>query len=79
MEHACASAIPPPENPGLALGTVIGELAAQGMDKLTFLIPEALSSLGMWLEQFLAESTGKEGKGILPVAGELPGEPARLW
>ena len=57
---------------GLALGTIIGELAKQGMDKLTFLMPETLSSLGMWLEQLLAERTGKEGKGILPVAGELP-------
>ena len=76
MAHACASAIPVQENPGLALGTVIGELAAQGLDKLTFLMPEALSSLGMWLEQLLAESTGKEGKGILPVAGELVGKPA---
>jgi transaldolase/glucose-6-phosphate isomerase len=75
MAHACASAIPVAENPGLALGTLIGELAAKGLDKLTFLVPESLSSLGMWLEQLLAESTGKEGKGILPVAGELPGVP----
>src|SRR5208283_5599815 len=49
---------------------------AQGLDKLTFLMPKALSSLGMWLEQLLAESTGKEGKGILPVAGELVGQPS---
>jgi transaldolase/glucose-6-phosphate isomerase len=76
MEHACSSAIAVSENPGLALGTVIGELAARGLDKLSFLIPEPLSSLGMWLEQLLAESTGKEGKGILPVAGELPGAPS---
>ncbi len=74
MAHACASAIPVAKNPGLSLGTVIGELVAHGRDKLTFLMPEALSSLGMWLEQLLAESTGKEGKGILPVAGEVPGE-----
>jgi transaldolase/glucose-6-phosphate isomerase len=76
MAHACASAIPFSENPGLSLGTVIGELAAQGLDKLTFLVPRSLSSLGMWLEQLLAESTGKEGTGILPVAGEAPGEPS---
>jgi hypothetical protein len=76
MEHACASGIPLAENPGLALGTAIGELAKGGMDKLTLLMPETLSSLGMWLEQLLAESTGKEGKGILPVAGELPGDPS---
>jgi len=76
MEHACASTIPIPENPGLALGAAIGELAALGPDKLTLLMPEALAGLGMWLEQLLAESTGKEGKGILPVAGEPPGEPS---
>jgi transaldolase / glucose-6-phosphate isomerase len=76
MAHACASAIPVLENPGLTLGTLIGELAAQGLDKLTFLAPEELSPLGLWLEQLLAESTGKEGKGILPVAGEPVGEPS---
>ncbi len=76
MAHACASAIPVPENPGLVLGTLIGELATQGLDKLTFLTPDELSPLGLWLEQLLAESTGKEGKGILPVAGEPVGEPS---
>ncbi len=76
MARACASAVPLPENPGLALGTSIGELATLGLDKLTFLASEGLSTLGLWLEQLLAESTGKEGKGVLPVAGEPVGEPS---
>jgi transaldolase/glucose-6-phosphate isomerase len=75
MRHACSSCVKIPDNPGLALGAAIGELARQGRDKLTFLTPESLSTLGMWLEQLLAESTGKEGKGVLPVADEPLGEP----
>ncbi len=75
MRHACSSCVKIPDNPGLALGAVIGELARQGRDKLTFLTPDSLSTLGMWLEQLLAESTGKEGTGILPVADEPLGEP----
>lgn len=52
------------------LGTMMGILAKEGRDKLTFLFPEKLTSLGDWIEQLIAESTGKEGKGILPVVGE---------
>ena len=58
------------------LGVVMGELARRGRDKVTFLAPHSISALGMWLEQLLAESTGKEGKGPLPVAGESVGAPA---
>ncbi|MGB6066608.1 MAG: bifunctional transaldolase/phosoglucose isomerase [Desulfomonilaceae bacterium] len=76
MAHACASAVPVPENPGLVLGTSIGELASRGLDKLTFFASEGLTTLGLWLEQLLAESTGKEGKGVLPVANEPIGEPS---
>jgi transaldolase / glucose-6-phosphate isomerase len=75
MAHACASTVPAQENPGLMLGSVIGESAFEGRDKLTFVAPESLCALEMWLEQLLAESTGKEGSGILPVAGEDLGEP----
>ncbi|HEX7393731.1 MAG TPA: bifunctional transaldolase/phosoglucose isomerase [Anaerolineaceae bacterium] len=76
MMHACTSSVPAKENPGLALGAALGELAAKsGRNKVTFLVPEALSPLGMWLEQLLAESTGKEGTGLLPVAGEPVGKP----
>lgn len=56
------------------LGTVMGVLSGAGVDKLTILASPAIASFGAWLEQLLAESTGKEGKGILPVEGEAPGE-----
>lgn len=62
-------------NPAIELGAAIGELARQGRDKLTFLTSESISSFGLWLEQLVAESTGKESKGILPVAGEDIGKP----
>jgi hypothetical protein len=76
MLHACASSVPAQENPGLMLGVALGELAINYQrSKVTFLVPEAISSLGLWLEQLLAESTGKEGTGLLPVAGEPLGEP----
>ena len=75
MQHACDSCVPARENPGLALGAALGELARNHKrNKVTFLIPKAISSLGLWLEQLLAESTGKEGTGLLPVAGEPIGE-----
>lgn len=62
------------DNPGLALGAAIGSAAAAGRDKLTFFIGSPIPRFGMWIEQLIAESTGKEGKGILPVEGEPPGE-----
>ncbi|HBY94232.1 MAG TPA: transaldolase [Chloroflexi bacterium] len=76
MVHACASCVPVRENPGVVLGAVLGELVRRGRDKVTFLMPEAIATLGMWLEQLLAESTGKEGTGLLPVAGEPLGAPS---
>ncbi len=76
MVHACAPSVPANENPGLVLGAALGELALKnGRNKVTFMVSEALAPLGMWLEQLLAESTGKEGTGLLPVAGEPVGEP----
>jgi glucose-6-phosphate isomerase len=63
---------------GLYLGAALGELAQAGRDKLTFVLSPGIASFGDWLEQLLAESTGKEGKGILPVVGE-PLEPARFY
>lgn len=63
------------ENPGVILGAMLGEMALQGRNKLTFLGPGCLTTLGMWLEQLIAESTGKEGKGIVPVPGEPVGLP----
>ncbi|MGB8215469.1 MAG: bifunctional transaldolase/phosoglucose isomerase [Anaerolineales bacterium] len=77
MRHACDSNVPTMENPGLMLGAALGELARNyKRNKVTFLMPKAIAPLGLWLEQLLAESTGKESTGILPVAGEPIGEPA---
>ncbi|HET8950293.1 MAG TPA: hypothetical protein VFN44_07275 [Solirubrobacteraceae bacterium] len=57
-------------NPGLDLGVALGELALQGRDKLTFIVDDPLESFGLWAEQLVAESTGKEARGILPIADE---------
>jgi transaldolase / glucose-6-phosphate isomerase len=62
-------------NSGLWLGAALGQLALGGRDKATFVVSEPIASFGLWVEQLIAESTGKEGKGILPVAGEPLGEP----
>lgn len=62
-------------NPGLALGAAMGALARAGRDKLTFVIEPDLAPLGAWLEQLIAESTGKRGTGIVPVDGEPLGSP----
>jgi transaldolase / glucose-6-phosphate isomerase len=62
-------------NSGLWLGVVMGALAEQGRDKATFVVSGAIASFGLWVEQLIAESTGKHGKGILPVAGEPVGDP----
>ena len=63
------------QNPAARLGAALGALALCGRDKLTFFLPPAIAGFGDWLEQLIAESTGKEGKGILPVIGESPGSP----
>jgi transaldolase / glucose-6-phosphate isomerase len=76
MSHSCSFCTPAKDNPGLILGAILGGLARQGRNKVTFLLPESLAALGMWLEQLLAESTGKEGTGVLPVAGEPAGHPS---
>jgi glucose-6-phosphate isomerase len=64
-------------NPGLALGAVLGVAARAGRDKCTIVCSPRVAELGLWLEQLLAESTGKEGRGIIPIAAEPPGHPAR--
>ena len=73
-EQSCAPVMPPEKNPALQLGIIIGEAANSGRDKLTFVIEKSIATLGLWIEQLIAESTGKEGKGILPVAGEELGD-----
>ena len=75
MACACAYSVPVADNPGLWLGTLIGEAAKSGRDKLTLLLPDEVSAFGAWLEQLIAESTGKESTGIVPVDGEPPGSP----
>ncbi|HWH95256.1 MAG TPA: hypothetical protein VNT03_15455 [Baekduia sp.] len=65
----------PAGNPGVWLGAVLGELALAKRDKLTFLVDPPIESYGLWVEQLIAESTGKHGKGILPVADEPVGAP----
>ncbi len=74
--HACAACVPAVENPGVRLGAILGTLANAGRDKLTLSASPEIASLGLWIEQLIAESTGKEGKGIVPIAGETLGAPA---
>ena len=75
MAEACRR--PAPNNPGLRLGAAIGEAALAGRDKLTILTSRRLASFGDWAEQLIAESTGKQGRGIVPVVGEPRGEAER--
>jgi transaldolase/glucose-6-phosphate isomerase len=75
MLHACAPGVPAEENPGLVLGTILGLAANAGIDKLTLVASPGLHDLGAWLEQLIAESTGKEGKGIIPVDRERLARP----
>ena len=74
-EQNCAQFDSSQDNSGLWLGVVIGQLALLGRDKATFAVSEPIDSFGLWVEQLIAESTGKQGKGILPVAGEPIGDP----
>jgi len=66
----CSPEMPLRQNPGAALGAALGALAKQGRNKVTIITPPPFDALGLWIEQLIAESTGKEGTGILPVAGE---------
>ncbi len=68
--HACGSFVPAEKNPGLTLGAAMGELALKGRDKITFIVSKKIGTFGLWLEQLIAESTGKEGRGILPISYE---------
>jgi transaldolase / glucose-6-phosphate isomerase len=70
MVRACGPTVPVDENPGAVLGIILGTAAVNGRDKVTIITSEDISDLGAWLEQLLAESTGKIGKGIIPVDRE---------
>jgi transaldolase/glucose-6-phosphate isomerase len=70
MAAACGPEVPARENPGVALGITLGALALRGIDKLTLIGAAGLDALGAWLEQLVAESTGKHGKAIIPVDRE---------
>jgi transaldolase / glucose-6-phosphate isomerase len=74
-EQACANYDHSSNNSGLWLGCALGELAEAGRDKLTFAVAEPIGSFGLWVEQLIAESLGKKGRGALPVAGEPLGAP----
>ncbi len=73
MQEACASCVSAAENPGLILGAALGEAGLAGRDKVTFFTSAGVAGLPTWLEQLIAESTGKEGRGLVPVAGEPAG------
>jgi len=70
MQEQCLHEVPAARNPGLVLGAVLGEAYLQGRDKLTLIADPDLAAFGAWMEQLIAESSGKDGKGILPVDGE---------
>ncbi|WP_414587740.1 bifunctional transaldolase/phosoglucose isomerase [Scytonema sp. PCC 10023] len=75
MVHSCAATVPAADNPGVVLGTILGVLAKAGRDKVTLITSPGISDLGAWLEQLLAESTGKDGKGLIPIDQEPLGKP----
>jgi transaldolase / glucose-6-phosphate isomerase len=75
MVQACMSCVPVEENPGVMLGVILGTAVRSGRDKLTIIASPQIFDLGAWLEQLIAESTGKQGKGIIPVDREELGAP----
>jgi transaldolase/glucose-6-phosphate isomerase len=75
MVEACKASAPVEQNPGVMLGLIIGTAAQLGRDKITLITSPGIADLGAWLEQLIAESTGKLGKGIIPVDREELGAP----
>ena len=76
MATASAATVPVADNPALRHGAVLGEFAEAGFDKLTYLVSPSLAAFPDWLEQLVAESTGKDDVGIVPIAGESIGDPS---
>jgi len=75
MVQSCAACVPARDNPGVVIGILLGTLAKHGRNKVTIVASPAIAAVGAWLEQLLAESTGKQGKGLIPVDGEDVGPP----
>jgi transaldolase / glucose-6-phosphate isomerase len=73
--RSCAASVPPADNPGVVLGTILGVLGKSGRDKVTIVASSGIADFGAWLEQLLAESTGKHGAGLIPVDAEPLGTP----
>jgi transaldolase/glucose-6-phosphate isomerase len=74
MVRSCGADVPPHENPGVQLGLAMGLAGLEGRDKVTIFSSSKVADFGAWAEQLIAESTGKEGKGLIPVDGEEIGE-----
>jgi transaldolase/glucose-6-phosphate isomerase len=76
MVRSCGPDVPPHENPGVQLGLAMGLAGLDGRDKVTIFSSKKIADFGAWAEQLIAESTGKEGKGLVPIDGEPLGDPA---
>jgi transaldolase/glucose-6-phosphate isomerase len=76
MVRSCGPVVPPAQNPGVLLGTAMGAAGLAGRDKVTVIASPGIDSFGAWAEQLIAESTGKQGKGLVPVDGEPASVPA---
>jgi transaldolase/glucose-6-phosphate isomerase len=74
MVRSCGPDVPPHENPGVQLGLAIGAAGLEGRDKVTILSSRKIADFGAWAEQLIAESTGKDGKGLIPIDGETLGD-----
>ncbi len=75
MTHSSAACVRATQNPGVSLGAFLATLHKAGRDKVTFIVSPPIASYGLWVEQLIAESTGKESTGLVPVVGEPVGEP----
>lgn len=75
MVRSCGPDVPPAENPGVQLGLTLGALAKRGRDKITLTGSQRVADFGAWAEQLIAESTGKNGKALIPLEGEVLGKP----
>ncbi|MDE1935106.1 bifunctional transaldolase/phosoglucose isomerase [Bradyrhizobium sp.] len=74
MVRSCGADVPPHENPGVRLGLAMGLAGVEGRDKVTIFSSSKIADFGAWAEQLIAESTGKDGKGLIPIEGETLGE-----